>query len=728
MNAAATVFLANTIVAGNLSGVANDADDLEGAYDSTSHHNLIGVPGSATGLIEGATLWNIIEPVNNPINLGSLLNNGGPTLTHALLPGSVAINTGSLTDSSIIDQRGVTRPTATTIPDIGAYESDSTAPPATAPFLTGTVGDTTEAEEQTNIQISVVKERTDVLSNGHTAALPANEDWLHEWDSFWVEVWVDTATGFSISDVLTDIAYNTDYFTATGVEFGSAFAFSRTYSIDDAAGVVRNLGGTSIQTNVGGSGHVLLARIQFEALEGDQVTVDPTDLNTSALELGLDVLNTEINIAGVGEVVANVGELPQTDLYPVVYDVDNSDAIDFKDLTFLISVYNQEVYSSSSPFVTAMDYDKNGSVEFKDLTFLIANYNKSKGGNSDVNFPENFGQKWIGSSLETVSGEENIDEVIEAAVDTWETALNLTEPLEVQVIVQDFGSAQLGSGQTTEYSADGIPVAGRVVIDDDANGLGWHVDSTELPPGGGYDLYTVLLHEIGHVLGYNMYYSGFGAHVVSDNNGGWEFVGSDFTVTLDSTGHHLEDHAFPDDLMDHSLDPGVRKTVSDITVQMLLESYASAQAAANNNGGSQPLMATNTSPALAAVPEVVQSREAAQVFVEKSTVEIATPIVVKKTEEDPTLDSVSSMAFDVIQPTLLLPSVSIENDEFDESVFEDLYSSTEFEDGLLGSESDDRQLVFAHSADELDLDLSNDFDADQESLDDAFTDWQGPLL
>ncbi|MBM3130940.1 MAG: hypothetical protein FJ009_20220 [Chloroflexi bacterium] len=56
----------------------------------------------------------------NPL-LGPLQNNGGTTLTHALLSTSLAINAGDNTNCPPNDQRGVSRPQAG-ICDIGAYE------------------------------------------------------------------------------------------------------------------------------------------------------------------------------------------------------------------------------------------------------------------------------------------------------------------------------------------------------------------------------------------------------------------------------------------------------------------------------------------------------------------------------------------------------------------------------------------------------------------------------
>jgi beta-glucanase (GH16 family) len=55
--------------------------------------------------------------------LGLLADNGGPTLTHALLPDSLAIDAGDDALCSAVDQRGVTRPQGAHC-DIGSYEAN----------------------------------------------------------------------------------------------------------------------------------------------------------------------------------------------------------------------------------------------------------------------------------------------------------------------------------------------------------------------------------------------------------------------------------------------------------------------------------------------------------------------------------------------------------------------------------------------------------------------------
>jgi hypothetical protein len=55
--------------------------------------------------------------------LGPLQDNGGSTVTHALLPGSPAIDAGDPTRCRGTDQRGVPRPQGAEC-DIGAFERD----------------------------------------------------------------------------------------------------------------------------------------------------------------------------------------------------------------------------------------------------------------------------------------------------------------------------------------------------------------------------------------------------------------------------------------------------------------------------------------------------------------------------------------------------------------------------------------------------------------------------
>lgn len=104
-----TTVIRNTVVVGNSSG----RPELEGSYTSEGY-NVIGSitdqqanqiatitpsPGTADQIGVSPAL----------VNLGPLQNNGGPTPTHALLPGSIAIDKGN-SFALATDQRGEARP------------------------------------------------------------------------------------------------------------------------------------------------------------------------------------------------------------------------------------------------------------------------------------------------------------------------------------------------------------------------------------------------------------------------------------------------------------------------------------------------------------------------------------------------------------------------------------------------------------------------------------------
>ena len=132
-NDAATVQVQNSIVAGNFDTPGNTGGgtknpDCSGTF-STQGYNLIGRNDGCSGFANGVNADKVgtgASPIN-PL-LVALANNGGSTQTHALLPGSPAINAGNplppgsggfACDAS--DQRGIARPQGSAC-DIGAFE------------------------------------------------------------------------------------------------------------------------------------------------------------------------------------------------------------------------------------------------------------------------------------------------------------------------------------------------------------------------------------------------------------------------------------------------------------------------------------------------------------------------------------------------------------------------------------------------------------------------------
>ena len=110
-NFGGTTSLRNTIVSGNTA--ATPSDDCAGSITSLGHN----LAGDASCALLSAGDLNSTNPL-----LGPLSDNGGPTMTHALLSGSPAINAVPVASCTVsTDQRGVPRPQGADC-DIGSFE------------------------------------------------------------------------------------------------------------------------------------------------------------------------------------------------------------------------------------------------------------------------------------------------------------------------------------------------------------------------------------------------------------------------------------------------------------------------------------------------------------------------------------------------------------------------------------------------------------------------------
>ncbi|MEO1669309.1 MAG: choice-of-anchor Q domain-containing protein [Cyanobacteria bacterium J06631_2] len=145
--------LTSSIVADNIGN-----NDINGSRILSSGNNLIGNgenAGSFVNRINGDLVGTADEPLD-PM-LGELQDNGGNTLTHALLPESPAINRGSNPEELTTDQRGVgfERILFDAI-DIGALEADTDAPnnlPILPPESSTKVVTTLDDEEDGNLNL-----------------------------------------------------------------------------------------------------------------------------------------------------------------------------------------------------------------------------------------------------------------------------------------------------------------------------------------------------------------------------------------------------------------------------------------------------------------------------------------------------------------------------------------------------------------------------------------------
>ncbi len=174
------------------------------------------------------------------------------------------------------------------------------------------------------------------------------------------------------------------------------------------------------------------------------------------------------------------------------------------------------------------------------------------------------------------------------AVARWEDVLGRSAFPTFTVQVEDLPPGQLGEARRVLSTGSSPEERWVIAVDEDADRFGWFVDPTPLrdeefakeltstarvagegtAASGRYDLMTVLLHEMGHILGFTTSAPGFAGHVTT-TGGVTRFVGADFTAALTPDGDHLDATAQPWDLMNDALLPGVRERPSALDLAIL---------------------------------------------------------------------------------------------------------------------------------------------------------------
>jgi hypothetical protein len=148
---------------------------------------------------------------------------------------------------------------------------------------------------------------------------------------------------------------------------------------------------------------VLLARVRFASTGEDQVPVDEVGHEIGPYAMQMALANGHGRLAEGDSALAVLGESPNTELWAVVYDIDDNQVIDFGELSFFAAAFGHTVGAAAEPpYVWWADFDKSGRVDFGDLAFFAPNFNKSRtavqSGEKTLIVPSNFPDAWRDAS------------------------------------------------------------------------------------------------------------------------------------------------------------------------------------------------------------------------------------------------------------------------------------------------------------------------------------------
>lgn len=366
-----------------------------------------------------------------------------------------------------------------------------------------------EVRETSHISLTAVVTPTSVDSHGHASSTPQSDQVIGEWSSFWIEIWgtaEDAITGASAT-----LHFDPTMYRANSITLGPGVIAGSGNTVNNNQGTAR-LNVTASGSELGTEGPVLLGRVRFTPLAsglaapqaGDSLSIDFSQFLTS-------ISNVSLTVQGGGQVSDPTADATvQTRLLPMVYDLNDDGRVDLADFSRILQTWGN---SQSTAFI---DFDLSGDVADAILQFQKVLGTTYNGGVTADAFSPALLQAASGNTILASSFAESPAAGQTLGVESslgW-SSLELG-PLAggapVTVHVVDLPGTQLGK-----------TVGNSIFLDRDAAGWGWFIDTTpyddhefsllhangnrqadvDSAAAGKMDLLSVLLHELGHIAGW----------------------------------------------------------------------------------------------------------------------------------------------------------------------------------------------------------------------------------
>ena len=339
-----------------------------------------------------------------------------------------------------------------------------------------------------------------------------------------LSIMIDNATGLESVDDLT-IRYNTNVLDLSDddVTLGPLMTGGVLIpNVNDPQGTIRITAYTVVPLS-GGAGDLL--NITFHVRANAPEGMTDLDLTAGAInEVPVTLVDGQIRVG------------------TVVYDLNADNKINFADFSFFSSEFLKLVGAgNATPLTDQADFDNSGRVDFADFSWFSANFLRDP---SDVILPPGAGgQNLRVAAVAAPSGPvadltaAELTSVLDAALDR-SLPLTLSDAVDTGRELELPAAAPPGAGELEDVAFEIVDLPGdllgRVVdgsliqIDINAAGYGWFVDTTpwddsEFVPSDSTnglvawsnseaahraDLLTVVLHELGHLLGYEHAHGG----------------------------------------------------------------------------------------------------------------------------------------------------------------------------------------------------------------------------
>lgn len=381
-----------------------------------------------------------------------------------------------------------------------------------------------EASGSAEIQLRIVDTPTITELSGESDTLPTHLNHVSEWDTYWVEFWIDTSvpTDQGVFAAALDFSYETSFTSATEIEFGAGFTNSQSGTIDDQAGTVTGIYAETGSEHLGASGFLLFARLKFEPLATDQVVVDLDGNSIGPYNLDFMIGSQQVALIGNVPVNTAISSSFQTEIWANPFDFNDDDKINYRDLILLVGVYNSVPSESDSQYNWIADLNQDDRVNYRDLILLVGNYGKNKTDNHSVAYPDNYPEVWNQRLLVNSQEEAQPDPEIVTQSSAENTLTSIVDHIQPQLDPAQQNSLSQVTIQVIDLQGDtlGHVISNTIYIDTNAGGYGWFIDTTPFdhsefvysseltlialddgPASNQIDFWTVIMHELGHILG-----------------------------------------------------------------------------------------------------------------------------------------------------------------------------------------------------------------------------------